>query len=120
MIWILLIVSLVVTGFILLRQLNKPKYYRGVTLNSFPKFIDGMMDQGGDGALLFFDHEGSNKFLQFAKYIESSSRRNLHFGFPLAPWSREYYETLKDSLASEGFHWVEKNASEGVVEKFLC
>src|SRR5882762_3616892 len=117
----LIIVAFVATAIsLLLRQLNKPKYYRGITRDAFPKFINGMMVQGGDGSLLFFEHEGSDRFLQFAKYIESPSGRNLHFGFPLAPWSTAYYATLKAKLTAAGFRCSEKETGEGEVERFLC
>jgi len=44
----LIVVVLGVAGvYVLLRQLNKPKYYRGITRDAFPKFINGMMAQGG-------------------------------------------------------------------------
>jgi hypothetical protein len=120
MTWLIIVVLVTAGAYVVLRQLNKPKYYRGITRDAFPKFINDMMSQGGDGFLLFFEHEGSNRFLQFAKYIESPSRRNLHFGFPLAPWSVDYYAALKDRLTAEGFRCVEREAGEGMVERFLC
>jgi hypothetical protein len=120
MTWLIIVVLVAAGVYVLKRQLNKPKYYRGIARDDFPKFINGMMDQGGHGFLLFFEHEGSNRFLQFAKYIESPFRRNLHFGFLLAPWSVNYYATLKDRLTAEGFRCVEREAGEGMVEKFLC
>jgi len=74
----------------------------------------------GNGFLLFFEHEGSDRFLQFAKYIEGQNRTNLHFGFPLATWSAIYYDQLKEKLVAEGFNCDERETGEEVVTRFLC
>ena len=118
-IWLILITLIVTGGLLVMRWLKKPILYRGVTAEAFPKFIDGMMAQGGNGFLLFFEHEGSDRFLQFAKYIEGQNRTNLHFGFPLAPWSAIYYDQLKEKLVAEGFTCDERETGEEVVTRFL-
>jgi hypothetical protein len=43
---------------------------------------------------MFIEHEGSDRFVQFAKYQLDNSRTILHFGFPDAPWSRQYFDAI--------------------------
>jgi hypothetical protein len=47
---------------------------------------------------MFIEHEGSDRFVQFAKYQLDNSRTILHFGFPDAPWSRQYFDTIVKML----------------------
>jgi len=99
MTWLIVVVLVVAGVYVLLRQLNKPKYYRGITRDAFPKFINDMMAQGGHRFLLFFEHEGSNRFLQFAKYIENPYRPLHALGRILPPGTDAYGVNTNEILA---------------------
>ena len=61
-------------------------------------------------------------FIQFSKYIMKNGCIGLQFDFPLAPWSEEYYEQLKQELQRSGFCYTtgQTRADEEVlVREFL-
>src|SRR5262245_34545701 len=98
---------------------SRPIYYRGQPRDSIERFVRDLIAQGGDGSLLIICHEGSDRFVQFAKYIISAQKRNLRFGFPDAPWSRNYFEPVKEALLAEGFLCSEEHMAESDVRRFL-
>lgn len=117
MIWWIL--GIVVT-IIILWWLKKPIYYRNVERDEIERFIKGLLDVGADGSLLIIQHEGSPRFIQFAKYIENETKTNLHFGFPDAPWSRESFESLEKKLKSAGIKYkIQLTSDNEYVRKFL-
>ncbi len=115
--WLLIIAAIVLIAYLLLFRRMKPLRYRGQTAANFPRFIESLMSQGGDGALLFIYHEDSNRFVQFAKYL--APRRNICFAFPDASWSRPYYSAVATALAETGFQTYEQSTGETTTPRFL-
>jgi hypothetical protein len=115
-----IIFGLVLIGvFLFLRWSAKPIHYRHVASMDFYRFTESLFSQGGDGALLFLHHEGSDCFVQFAKYL--SPKRMVHFGFPDAPWSRSYYRVVQSALTAAGFPCYEKpTKNDHGTLRFLC
>jgi len=68
---------------------------------------------------MFIETPDRKKFLQFRKYIKSRSNVGLEFGFPLAPWSGEYYEKVKESLERKDIDYSIAGTNERVVTEFL-
>jgi len=117
--WII-IVGLILAGvYLFLRWAAKPIYYRQLTLADFPRFTESLFSQGGDGFLLFIHHDGSERFVQFAKYL--SPKRTVHFGFPDAPWSRLYYPAVQRALADADFPCYDSPTQDDkLILCFLC
>jgi hypothetical protein len=117
--WAIILCVVGIGVHLLLRQGVKPIYYRRMTSADFRRFIEGLISQGGDGALLFIRHEGSERFVQFAKYL--SPRRSVHFGFPDAPWSRDHFTAVEAAMSTAGFLCHLRDTQDGgPVTRFLC
>jgi hypothetical protein len=113
----LVIIGLIAAGvYFLLRSGAKPVRYRHQTLKDIRRFTESLFAQGGDSALLFVHHEGSERFVQFAKCV--SPRRGVHFAFPDVPWSRDLYSAVGAALSDAGFACVEQSGSDGT--RFAC
>ena len=108
--WLLIISVVATLLFLLHRKGVKPIYYRHLSSADFLRFTTGLLSQGGHGALLFIHHEGSDRFVQFAKYLEPT--RMIHFGFPDSPWSRKFYEAVKSALSAAGYRCQERVTSD--------
>jgi hypothetical protein len=114
--WFVIIGLLAVGVYFVLRLGAKPIRYRHQTLNDIRRFTEGLFAQGGDGALLFVHHEGSDRFVQFAKYL--TPKRAVHFAFPDVPWSRDLYSAVRAALSDAGFACVDRSGSDGT--RFAC
>lgn len=116
----LFILGLVAAGlYLFLRWGSKPIYYHHVTSTDFLRFTSGLLADGGQGALLFISHEGSNRFVQFAKYL--NPKRTLYFGFPDAPWSRNVFASVQRALTSAGYRCeVRATDNDTDIPRFLC
>ena len=101
MIWLAVVIGIAALIYLIG---SRTKYYKAVTFEDFPRFLASLMVQFSDGGLLFFNHEGSERFLQFTKYIHDG-KESLHFGFPDAPWSRDFFESIKKKFLDEKIHF---------------
>lgn|GEM_PF-6900271 len=115
--WLLIIAAIVLVAYLLFLRRPKPIRYRGLTAADLPRWLESLMSQGGDGALLFIHHEDSDRFVQFAKYL--APRRTVCFAFPDAPWSRSYYSAVAAALAEAGFQTYEQSTGEDTTPRFL-
>jgi len=97
MIWIAVIIGIVAIAYLIA---NRTIHYKAITFEDFPRFLASLMVQFSDGGLLFFEHEGSERSMQFVKYIKDG-KESLHFSFPEAPWSRDFFEGVKQRLLDE-------------------
>jgi hypothetical protein len=117
--WVVILCFVGAGVYLLLRRAAKPIYYRGMASTDFQRFIEGLISQGGDGALLFISHESSERFVQFAKYL--SPKRNVHFGFPDAPWSRDHFPAIEAAMSAAGFLYHLRDTRDGgAVTRFMC
>src|SRR6266496_5346578 len=114
--WIVIIGLLAAGVYFLLGSRLKPIRYRHQTLKDIRRFTESLFAQAGDGALLFVHHEGSDRFVQFVKYL--SPKNAVHFAFPDVPWSRDLYSAVRGALAEAGFACVEQSGSDGT--RFAC
>ncbi len=112
---IILIIILMVT-FIWLGR--RPVYHRNIKSEEFEKYLRALLSECADGSLMFIDHEGSERFLQFAKYRSNQGQTILHFGFPDAPWSRQYFESIVKLFQTSGITY-NITPGEGLVQRFL-
>jgi hypothetical protein len=65
---------------------------------------------------MFIEHAGSVRFVQFA--IRNNSHIILHFGFPDAPWSREYFAPVMKQLQTLKINY-NITTCEGPTRRFL-
>lgn len=116
--WLIGIVVLVV---FLRWWMKRPHYHRNVKRNEFERFLRGLIVQSAHGAILFIEHEGSDRFVQFAKYVTIESGTIINFGFPDAPWSQNYFKPLMEALESAGvdYHIQSTGDDHGFVSRFI-
>ena len=102
MIWIVVIGLLIL---LLIWWGKQPNYYRNKKPSDFKSFIEGLINQGVDGSLLFIKHQRSKRFVQFAKYVTNSSESIINFGFPDAKWSRNIFKPLAEAFDKAGIDY---------------
>ena len=114
--WAILSFLILIAAYLLYWWGAKPIHYRHQTPKDIRHFTEAFFAQGGDGALLFVHHEGSERFVQFAKYLVP--KRMVHFGFPEVAWSQPHYSSVHAALTGAGFACVQQQGSDGT--RFLC
>ena len=98
--------------------IQRPLYHRRVRPEEFERFLRDFLNQGAEGSLLFIEHENSSRFVQFAKYCSNQRETILHFGFPDAPWSRQYFGPLEKAFQTLGIEF-NITAGEALIHRFL-
>ena len=95
-----------------------PYRHRHLTMDGFEWLLDGLMDTMRDGSVLVIEHEGSDRFIQFVKY-ERPSGVVVSFAFPDAPWSREYFDSLRMALADRSIDYSVSETGDEMTRRFL-
>lgn len=98
---------------------RQPVYHRGKRAADFPPFIATLRSESPDGAVLVIEHEATKRFVQFAKYVEEPDDLAITLGFPDAPWSRAFYEPVRQRLVAAGFEVSESFGTGTIVPRFL-
>ncbi len=115
--WYVIALTLVLLV-ILLYWIRPSLHYRRVKPEEFAGFLRDFLKQGADDSLMFIQHEASPRFVQFAKYCSDQGQIILHLGFPDAPWSREYFDSLAKRLQALGIDF-KITTGEGLIHRFL-
>ena len=86
MTWLLVAAS-VLLGVVAFRHFgSKPARHRGQSAEQFERFLTTLELCGRDGGLLFIEHEGSERFVQFMKLGDDpNDLTSLGLGVPDAP-----------------------------------
>ncbi len=107
--WLIALIGAVVgVGLFLWWYGQRPYRYKNIQRNKLARFLETLLHRGYQGGLLILETKRSGperKFLQFSKYIGQDGRAGLEFGFPLAVWSRPYYDVLRKELEAEGIRF---------------
>jgi hypothetical protein len=112
--------ALLVAGGVLFHRLGRrPVYHSGQRAEAFPRFLAALDAESPDGAVLVIEHEGTERFVQFAKYVEEPEDPVILLGFPDAPWSRAFYEPVRERLTAAGFDVSESFGTGDAVPRFL-
>ena len=100
------------------KRAKKPYIHKNISQPALSKFLEVLLFRGYDAGRLFITIPNEKKFLQFSKYIDTNSSAGLRFNFPLADWSRSYYEPLKRALANAGFELDIKPTGDDRIPEF--
>ena len=68
--------------------------------------------------MLIIEHEGSERFIQFAQRYEVLGVDEILFGFPDAPWSRQYFDVVTAWLTSKEMPFVIRETGEETTRRF--
>lgn len=107
MLQVILILLIIALGVAVVWRIGlRPYRHRGVYPDRIELFLQTLLKRGFDGGVLVFEvmeRSKTRRFIQFAKRITAPGVIGIEFGFPNAPWSRQYFEPMCNSLASAGF-----------------
>lgn len=98
---------------------RKPHRHRNLTSDRFSWLIRGLVETMRDGSVLVIEHEGSDRFTQFARYSEPSGEVVLSFGFPDAGWSSGYFEELKRVFSQHGIDYTIAETGDAATPRFM-
>jgi len=99
-------------------QSKKPFHHRDVRREKFAWLLKGLAETMKKESVLVIQHQCSDRFIQFVK-SESPSGPSLGMAFPDAPWSREYFESLREALSEDGFFVAVTETGDHRVPRFL-
>src|SRR5690242_3853040 len=93
---LLLVLVLILGAFGLRWFLVQPVKYRRLVGDDFSKFFQSLLSPVYETGVLIFEPD-RKRFVQFCRY-GSNREAGVQCDFPLAPWSRQYYDLLKGIL----------------------
>jgi hypothetical protein len=82
---------------LLLRRAKPTKYRIALSDVDVRKFLRVLLYRGYNGGFLIIEAREGEPFIQFSKYI-ANDRVGIQFDFPQAPWSKDYFDPLKQAL----------------------
>lgn len=82
------------------------------TIGQLQRPLEDLLQRGFDGGVLFIDHIGSPKFLQYSKYIHRKGEYGIELGFPDAEWSKEFYPEVKKICELKGFEYRQEGSNQ--------
>ena len=92
---------------------SKPARHRGRSTANLLSFLTSFELGGREGGLLFIEHEGSDRFLQFVHAGSLRPERPLSLGFPEVAWSQPYFGAVRAAILARGYPLVERTGSDG-------
>jgi hypothetical protein len=82
-------------------------------------YIDRLLRRGYDGSFVTISEPGTERFVQFAKYIKGQGRIGLEFAFPRTTWSEPYYDDLRLLLLQHGVALEKRSVNTPPTTEFL-
>ena len=98
--------------------LRRPPRYRRNVNDDLSKFFKALLDENYPTGFLVIEAPNKDRFVQFATYTKGR-KAGIQFDFPLAPWSKSYYEKLKGILHDKGIDFETEPTGEQVVASFI-
>ena len=116
--YLLVLVPLVLVGlYSLSRFMNRPPRYRRRAGDDLSKFFNALLNDEYETGLLMIEPD-RKRFVQFRLYSKDGER-GVEFGFPLAPWSEHYYESLNKILYQQGVDYHTVTTGQNTVVSFI-
>ncbi len=81
---------------------SKPAVHKNLDAARMRAMIEMLYFRGYDGAILFIEVSGDDRFVQLRKLVRAQGDVTLRCDFPLVQWSEPYYEQVKGYLDSAG------------------
>lgn len=123
-IWILVIVIILI---VLNRLYNiwgrRPVIHKNIPQEDLIYSLKELYLRGYNGGYIVIqvptDDKKFKRFVQLSKYIVRKGKVGLEFDYPLAEWSKPYYDQLKEILAEEDVTFEIQKTDEEMVTEFL-
>ncbi|MEM7049909.1 MAG: hypothetical protein AAF604_09620 [Acidobacteriota bacterium] len=115
MIWTLVILA----GVMLMLWLSRrPGKHRRVPQLELEKYLDRLLRSGLEGGLAIIEVPKTEEFIQFKKIFKPNRRFSIELGFPLAPWSTEFYSQVREILESNNWAYFRSSTGDETVREF--
>lgn len=124
-----LIIGLIVVALLILFSWwgKRPVRYRiNLAQGDFHRYLEVLLYRGYDRGFMIMEAPDRRRFIQFSKYIKNEKNVGLQFDFPRAPWSEEYFGSLKAVLDQRDYEYQiqhvnpsPKHRLENQVSEFL-
>ena len=99
--------------------LKRPVYYKSVPLIGVEHFLSDLFQYFADGSILYVEHPGSLRFVQFVKYVDDQGHPKLHFSFPEADWSAPCFTKIAAALQAAGVVYRVRDTTQPLCPRFL-
>jgi hypothetical protein len=121
MIYFTILISIIIFIWAILHFGNKPKIHRKIPQNNLKKYLEVLLNRGYDRSFIIIQVPWDKKFkrfLQYTKYI-GDNNVGLEFDYPLAEWSKPYYDKLKSILQKSHIGFEIEKTDQKEVPEFL-
>ena len=96
-IWLILVVSIVVALYGLVRYAARPYTWRVAAPDLLP-YLERLLKRGYGGSFMVIEEPDGPRFVQFAKYIKGGGNIGVELSFPRAAWSEPYFDEFEQYL----------------------
>jgi hypothetical protein len=108
-----------ILGLYLLHRYASRPYTWKVPVSDLRSSLETLLRRGYDGSFVLIKEPGTERFVQFAKYIRARGDFGLELGFPRTTWSGEYYSKLENLLVHEGTVFRRRPVATDPTTEFL-
>ena len=99
-----------------------PYRYKRVKPTGLKTYLEALLWRGFDNGYIMIVVEEKtevDRFLQFAKYIDSNGTAGLELVFPLVDWSKQYYAAFKELLDDREIAFLSGHRSTDEVSEVI-
>ena len=96
-----------------------PFKHRRLDKEKLRRLLRTLLYRGFDSGHLIVSVSKTEKFVQFAKYVVGPNKVGLRMDFPDAPWSREYFDDVREFLSSTGQTFEIEETGRDDTRRFL-
>jgi hypothetical protein len=97
-----------------------PYRHRKISQNDLGRFINALLKRGDNGSFMKIQVQKDKKpkrIVQISLYGDKVKDQGMQLDFPLAEWSKPYYEKLKEVMTTNNIPFeIEKTDEVGVPE----
>lgn len=96
-------VAVIIIGATKLRRLYRKQMstFENLGIDQVRFYLAMLLERGRDGSFIIFEEMSGERFLQFRKNVHGAASSSLGCDFPLASWSRLYYQSIQDMLTAQ-------------------
>lgn len=119
MLYTIIILTILFVVIVLWKRGKKPYKHIGVSQDDLKRFLETLLFRGYDNGVMYVQMPNKIK-LEFSKYVNEKNLASIQFSFPLAEWSKSYYDRFKAVLIENDVKFkVRKIQKEEALELLL-
>jgi hypothetical protein len=98
---------------------KRPYWHKNIALDDLKRFLELLLFRGYNGGFISICIPDREEFLQLSKYITRDNSIGLQLDFPLAKWSKHYYDSFKELLIDQGIRFEIQATSDENIPEFI-